>query len=125
MLEGIIGKVKAFCIVLMLKKTKAERCWPSVLSHSVSSASLAQELGGAGASKWEGVCLFLNPQQGILTPRSGQAQSILSIHTNSLQGAGLYLFVKLFTPWSLYEFPAAATTSYHKLSGFTQQEFIL
>lgn len=50
--------------------------------------------------KWEGVSLFLNPQQGILPPRSGQAQSILSIHTNSLQGAGLYLFVKLFTPWS-------------------------
>lgn len=49
MLEGILGKVNAFYTVLMLKKTGVERCWPSVLSHSISSASLAQELGGAGA----------------------------------------------------------------------------
>ena len=83
---------------LYCAENHSRRCWLSVLSHRVASASLAHELGGAGVSQ-RGVRLFLALQQGILPTQSGQTWSILSVLGNSLQGTEFYLFVKLFISW--------------------------
>lgn len=83
---------------LYCAENHSRRCWPSVLSHRVSSASPARELGGTGVSQ-RGVHLFLALQQGILPAWSGQTWSILSILGNSLQGTEFHLFVKLFISW--------------------------
>lgn len=38
---------------------------------------------------------------------------------------GLLYSILFLLLWSVYEFPAAAVTNYHKLSCFKQQKFVL